>query len=132
MGVDYAASLTTIMHMFSPHRHNDDGDKFEGQIMSYSVSIPICRMEDFPEVVKAALDAYDWAHSNPDGEQTARNAGEVATIIVGKGLIANPGGYLSGYIGGHGNPSHDNEGTGYVRDTLTITLSQAAAPATER
>lgn len=96
--------------------------------MSYSISIPSGTMEDFPAAVDAAMDAYDFA-INPDGEQTARNAGEVAKIIVGKGLIANPGGHVSAHIGGHGNPGHDNEGTGYVRDCVTIQISQNAPPA---
>ncbi len=97
--------------------------------MSYNVAISNGKMEDFDAAVDVALAAYDWANTNPDGELTARNAGAVAKIIVGKGLIANPGGYLTAYISGHGNPNHDNEGTGYVRDCLTISLQQQAAPA---
>lgn len=98
--------------------------------MSYSISIPSGTVEDFAMNVDASMEAYDFAGTNPDGEQTARNAGEVAKIIVGKGLIANPGGYVSAHIGGHGNPNHDNEGTGYVRDCLMIQITQQAAPAT--
>ncbi len=98
--------------------------------MSYSISIPNCAMEDFPAVVDTALNAYDFA-VNPDGEQTARNAAEVAKIIVGKGLIANPGGWLSAHIGGNRNPNHDNEGTGYVRDCLTIQFQQQPIPVIE-
>jgi len=97
--------------------------------MSYSIYIPSGTVEDFAMNVDAAMEAYDFA-VNPDGEVTARNAGDVAKIIVGKGLIANPGGYISAHIGGHGNPNHDNEGTGYARDCLTIQIMQQAAPTT--
>lgn len=92
--------------------------------MSYSISVSAVKVEDFDGAIDAAIDAYNWAGTNPDGELVARDVAELVKTIVGNRLVANPGQIVNVTIAGHANPKRDNEGTVYGRDSLSISVYQ--------
>lgn len=96
--------------------------------MSYSISVPVGPSEKFDEALDNAIDNYDFAGTNPDGQDVVTVAR--AHIKELASLVAKDGQYIGASISGHANPDRNNEGTNYGRDSMTINIYQSSPPTT--